>query len=611
MGTGSGLRTAVWGDVGMPAAGAVVTDFSDREMSAHDPAALSSQWLDQFEAALMRFDQDALQLLFVDDCHWRDLVSMTWTISQFRGRPQIVQSLCNAAASVRPAGFCLAENRTGPRIVSRAGVEVIESIFRFETMKGRGYGVLRLLASSPQRAWCLLTSLHELKGFEEPLRERRRMGSGYTRDFAAGNWLDQRKQEALYDDRDPAVLVVGAGQSGLAVAASLRLLGVDTLIVERHSRVGDNWRNRYHALFLHNEIQRNHLPYLNFPPHWPRFLPKDMLADWFETYAMAMELNVWTDCQLVSGRYDEAGGTWDAMVRRKDGSQRALKPRHIVFANGVNGLPRLVDFPGMDAFRGKIIHTHDYAEGSCWKGKRAIVIGTGACGHDVAQDLHSHGAQVTLMQRGSTTVTSLEASQSGQSVFRDGFPLEDSDLISAANTYPLQVRAAQINAQRMLELDRALHSGLTARGFKHDQGEDDTGYEMKLLRYGGRYYLNVGCSDLIISGAIGLFHHDQMERFVADGILLRDGRIEKADLIVTATGYLPTQEMVRQILGDENAERTGITWGVDDDGEVRNMYRPTAQKGLWFMGGGLAQCRIYSKPLALQIKAHEEGLCTG
>jgi putative flavoprotein involved in K+ transport len=89
---------------------------------------------------------------------------------------------------------------------------------------------------------------------------------------------------------------------------------------------------------------------------------------------------------------------------------------------------------------------------------------------------------------------------------------------------------------------------------------------------------------------------------------MKDGRVEKADLIVTATGYYPPQELVRRLLGDEMADKIGPVWGVAEDGEMNNMYRPTAQKGLWFMGGGLAQCRIYAKPLALQIKAHEERL---
>ena len=81
--------------------------------------------------------------------------------------------------------------------------------------------------------------------------------------------------------------MVGGGQAGLAVAARLTQLQVDTLIVDREKRIGDNWRNRYHALALHNQVQVNHFPYMPFPPNWPTYIPKDKLAGWFEAYVEA------------------------------------------------------------------------------------------------------------------------------------------------------------------------------------------------------------------------------------------------------------------------------------------------------------------------------------
>src|SRR5690606_26327818 len=143
---------------------------------------------------------------------------------------------------------------------------------------------------------------------------------------------------------------------------------------------------------------------------------------------------------------------------------RVLRPLHLIFANGVNGIPRYVKLPGIDAFKGEVIHTHQYYDGAAWKGKRALVFGTGASGHDVAQDLHTHGAKVSIVQRGSTTVTSLEGSQVNHSLYTEDFPLEDSDMIAAANTYPLLVRTYQLNVQKMIEIDKDLLAGLTAAG---------------------------------------------------------------------------------------------------------------------------------------------------
>ena len=131
---------------------------------------------------------------------------------------------------------------------------------------------------------------------------------------------------------------------------------------------------------------------------------------------------------------------------------------------------------------------------------------------------------------------------------------------------------------------------------------------MMYLRRGGGYYFNVGCSDLIISGKIGLLQFANIETFVAEGARLSDGRVVPADLLVLATGYKNQQETVRAFLGDAIAEKIGPVWGFDDGGELRNMWRRTAQPGLWFTAGSLAQCRIFSRYLALQIKALEEGL---
>ena len=97
-------------------------------------------------------------------------------------------------------------------------------------------------------------------------------------------------------------------------------------------------------------------------------------------------------------------------------------------------------------------------------------------------------------------------------------------------------------------------------------------------------------------------------RFVAQGARLRGGELLPAELVVLATGYKGQEHLVRRLFGEEIARRVGPIWGFGADQELRNMFARTAQPGLWFIAGSLAQCRIYSKYLALQIKACEEGL---
>jgi putative flavoprotein involved in K+ transport len=174
--------------------------------------------------------------------------------------------------------------------------------------------------------------------------------------------------------------------------------------------------------------------------------------------------------------------------------------------------------------------------------------------------------------------------------------------------YPVLVRSYQLSTQVSRDNDTKLLEALAAKGFRLDFGEDETGFQMKYLRRGGGYYFNVGCSELIIEGKVGLIQFSDIERFVGEGARMRDGSIVPADLIVLATGYKNQQDVVRSVLGDQVADRIGPVWGFDEGGELRNMWRRTAQKGLWFTAGSLAQCRIYSKYLALQIKACEIGM---
>ena len=577
-----------------------------------DSSVAADNWLAQFEEALGKPDEALLKTLFHPDSYWRDVLALSWNIQTLNGRDAILKELPPLGRSASPSGFAIAPGRAAPRKVMRAGTNAVEAIFRFETKVGRGSGIIRLIPDADDgnrlKAWTLLTELGELKGFEEQLGVSRPRGNAYSRDFRGPNWLDLRKASAEYADHDPTVLVIGGGQSGLSIAARLKQLNVDTLIVDREKRIGDNWRKRYHALTLHNQVQVNHLPYLHFPPNWPTYIPKDKLANWFEAYVEVMELNFWTETEFEGGSYDEKEGRWTVTLRRADGSRRTMHPRHVVLATGVSGIPSRPEIAGLKDFRGTVMHSSQYDDGENWKGKRAIVIGTGNSGHDIAQDLHSSGAEVTLFQRSSTLVVSIEPSaQLVYAPYNEG-TLEDNDLI--ATSMPLKVarRSHALTTEKSKELDKELLEGLARAGFKLDFGEDNTGWQFKYLTRGGGYYFNVGCSDLIVKGDIALKQFADVEGFVADGAKMKDGETIAADLVVLATGYKRQEELVRLLFGEAVMNRVGTIWGFGDGQELRNMYTRTGQPGLWFIAGGLAQCRIGSKHLALQIKAIEEGL---
>ncbi len=149
---------------------------------------------------------------------------------------------------------------------------------------------------------------------------------------------------------------------------------------------------------------------------------------------------------------------------------------------------------------------------------------------------------------------------------------------------------------------------MRAVGFQLDFGEDDTGWQFKYLTRGGGYYFNVGASDLIADEKIKLIQNATIDRFTAKGVTLKDGREIPADVVILATGYKPQEHLVAKLFGQDIADRVGPIWGYGDGLELRNMYRPTGQPGLWMIAGSFAQCRINSKYLALQIKAVEAAL---
>lgn len=572
-------------------------------------------WLDQFNAALTAGEAMQLALLFRQDGNWRDIIAMDWKIATISGRDAVVPALLRAAHTSGAHAFAIDTDRHPPCLVERAGEASFEAILRVQTRIGTGEGILRVkLAdaySSLPQAWTLMTALHSLAGHDEENERLAREEPAFERDFGGPNWLDKRQDTVRYANRDPAVLIVGGGHAGLTAAASLGALGVEALIVDRMARVGDNWRLRYHGLKLHNQVHSNHLPYLPFPKTWPNYIPKDKIANWLEFYAEAMEIDFWTRTNFEGAEYDAAAGCWNARLTLADGSTRVMHPRHIIMATSVSGAPNIPHIPTLERFGGKVLHSGAFTGAASWKGKPVHVFGTGTSAHDIAQELHGHGAHVTIVQRSPTLVTNVEPSAQLYDgiYYGDGPSMEDRDLINTSFPLPVMKQAHKLLTDKSRELDAALLQGLEKAGFRLEFGEDGTGWPLKYRSRGGGYYFNVGCSELIIRGEIGLIQYHDIEAFTPTGISMKDGRQLEAGLMVLATGYKGPDHLLGTLFGTEVAQRVGQVWGFDQaTQELANMWTRTKQPGLWFTGGSFSQCRIYSRYLAMQVKAAELAL---
>ncbi|MGZ0187721.1 MAG: flavin-containing monooxygenase [Alphaproteobacteria bacterium] len=565
-----------------------------------------SSWISGFGAAMAAGDEAQISQLLNVDSHWRDIVVLTWSIRTHSGGNVVAAALAAAAKKEKPSDFRLADGYSAPRIVERAGTRCIEAFYQFETVAGRGIGVVRLTPpalEAPPKAWTLMTSLQGLNdGIGFAPDDRPDVGA----DIDAPNWLDLRQASSSYREHDPDVLIVGGGHAGCTTAAELGRLGVDALVVDREKRVGDNWRLRYHSLKLHNRTPINHFPMLPFPDTFPAYIPKDKLANWIEFYVDAMEINFWTETTFEGAEYDARDGRWTARLTQVGGETRTVRPKHIVMATSVSGTPSIPEIPTLDRFNGDVVHSSSFTNGAKWQGRPAMVIGTGTSAHDIAQNLHAHGADVTMVQRSPTMVINVDPSaQLYDGLYLgDGPPLAERDLINSSMPMPVVKRAHQMVTQQVRDIDAELLAGLEAAGFQLEFGEDGAGWPLKYRQRGGGYYFNAGCSDLIAAGDIRVIQYADIEAFTVDGAALRSGDRHAADIIVLATGYMGQDYLLKGLFGDAVAKAVGQVWGVNSEtSELNNMWTPTGQSGLWFTAGSLSQCRIYSKYLAMQIKA--------
>ena len=571
------------------------------------------EWLINFNQAISSKanKETAIELLdelFLDDCHWRDLLALTWKIQTLSGKNNVINKIYESVLNVQAKDFLVDKNRAQPREVSRADKIVIEVILTFENKFGKCEGIVRLYNDEQEnrklKAWSLLTALDELHTKETNNKNL------YEYNIKGPNWLDLRNEDKLYKDRDPEVIIVGCGQAGLSIASRLKQQNIDTLVIDKHERVGDNWRKRYHSLKLHNQVHVNHLPYMPFPPTWPTYLPKDKLAGWFEYYAESMELNVWTSTTFLDAQYDENKKKWNAKIKLSDGSIKLMRPKHIVMAIGVSSIPNRVKILGIDNFQGELMHSSDYMNGKDYKGKNVVVFGTGTSAHDVAQDLYVHGANVKIIQRSPSMVVNVEPSaQLPYQLYSEGLSTDDCDLITIASPLAVLKKTHQMLTEKTSKIDKPLLDKLKNIGFKLDYGQDNTGWQFKYLTRGGGYYFNVGASDLIADGKIKVIQFSDILDFTNSGIKMKSDDEFQIDLMITATGYKGQEYVVENLFGKSVSDKIGPIWGFDEDTqELRNMWMQTKQPGLWFHAGSLAQCRIFSKFLALQIKAVQKDI---
>jgi hypothetical protein len=574
---------------------------------------LAAAWLKAFSEALAAGSREALEALFVEDAGWRDLVAFTWNLRQAHDRHAIADLLLATSPEIAPRDFRIDPAWPTPSATKPedGSPEVVEAFFTFAVASGTADGLVYLVAdpdnSTRLQARTLLTRLIDL---DEAPSQWPAVGR-FDVDNPETRWAEHRSVRRDYSDRDPEVLIVGGGQFGVMTAAHLGRVGVDALIIDKQPRVGDAWRSRYESLFLHQPHNILHFSLMPFPVSFPEYLPKDKVADWFEAYVSSFDLNVWGGTELLSGQYDEAAGVWTVDVRRKDGSVRTMRPKHVLMATGGSDLPNVPDFPGLSDFQGETIHSSQFQDGKDYAGKKVLIVGTGTSAHDFALDIVKAGGRATMVQRSPLIVIDLPTANVLYGDYNDRtVPTDLVDFRFLAGGVFHQERQAFKEFQQFADdQDKELHRALAEAGLDVWSGEDETGfYYSYLSRSKGGYYINVGASNAIVAGDIDVLALADLAGFDASGIVRTDGTAEAYDVVILATAYLSTSAGIAKYFGDDLARKLGPVWGFGTDGEMRNVLKPTAQDGFWIMEGSIPMARWHAPLMAMLVKAELLGV---
>lgn len=219
-----------------------------------DANAIAKEWINAFNEALLAQDPSAVKDLFLQSSCWRDQLGLSWDYHSLNGPDKILSFLESAPKRSRITSIKIDESNATrkPAVAAvdfKGRVNGVASFLTVETDVGRGRGVVRLLQDPKDgnkwKAFTLFTAMHELKGHEETIGDKRPQGVNHGGKVGRKNWQERRTATENYEgELEPTVLIIGAGQAGLTSAARLHQLRIPTLIIDKNPRVGDNWRNR-------------------------------------------------------------------------------------------------------------------------------------------------------------------------------------------------------------------------------------------------------------------------------------------------------------------------------------------------------------------------------
>ena len=362
-------------------------------------------------------------------------------------------------------------------------------------------------------------------------------------------------------------IIIGAGPAGLAVAASLKQLGHDAILLERTEHIGAAWHKHYDRLHLHTPKGSSALPYLPFPKSYPRYISREQFVTYLETYVQHFELKPELG-QDVQRAYVE-DGLWQVETTAQRYSSDFL-----VVATGNTRTPRRPHWEGLERFTGDALHSSEYKNGSTLKGKKVLVVGFGNSGGEIALDLFEHGAMPFISVRSPVNV-----------IPRDLFGIPIVSIAIAVSKLP--PRLSDTLTAPVLSL---IYGNVGKLGFQKQ------GYgSLEQIKQTSRIpFIDIGTMAHIRAGDISV--RPAIRSFGDRDVTFADGQKEAVDAVVLATGYCPAITSFLETPFDS----------LDEMGRPRQSGVQLA-KGLFYCGyyvaatGMLREIAIEAKRIAKSI----------